>query len=171
MSRNCTGRTLQWDSGKCHCRGHLASKYPKAGYLFGWQFIFPSTTHCTDPSTGRTVRYHVHEATIARFIKRSVRLAGIEKHVTCHTFRHAFATHLLETGHNIRTVQELLGHKQVETTMIYTHVSNKPGVSVRSPLDSKEKSVGVTWTLLWLTAGRFDRRRSASVLEYEHRYP
>jgi len=113
----------------------LASKYPKAGYLFGWQFVFPSTTHCTDPNTGRTVRYHVHEATVARFIRRAVRLAGIEKHVSCHTFRHAFATHLLETGHNIRTVQELLGHKQVETTMIYTHVMHHNLAEVRSPVD------------------------------------
>jgi len=113
----------------------LAGKYPKAGYLFGWQFVFPSTTHCTDPYTGRTVRYHVHEATVARQIQRAARLAGIEKHVSCHTFRHAFATHLLETGHNIRTVQELLGHKQVETTMIYTHVMHHNLAEVRSPVD------------------------------------
>jgi integron integrase len=113
----------------------LATKYPKAGYLFGWQFVFPSTIHCTDPHTGRTVRYHVHEATVARSIKHAVRLAGIEKHVSCHTFRHAFATHLLETGHNIRTVQELLGHKQVETTMIYTHVMHHNLAEVRSPVD------------------------------------
>jgi len=113
----------------------LRSKYPKAGYLFGWQFVFPSTTHCTDPYTGRTVRYHVHEATVARSIKRATRLAGIEKHVSCHTFRHAFATHLLETGHNIRIVQELLGHKQVETTMIYTHVMQHNLAEVRSPVD------------------------------------
>jgi integrase len=114
----------------------LAGKYPKAGYLPGWQFVFPSTTQCTDPYTGRTVRYHVHETTVARSIQRAVRLAGIEKHVSCHTFRHAFATHLLETGHNIRTVQELLGHKQVETTMIYTHVMHHSLAEVRSPVDS-----------------------------------
>ena len=114
----------------------LAGKYPKAGFLPGWQFVFPSTTQCTDPYTGRTVRYHVHETTVARSIQRAVRLAGIEKHVSCHTFRHAFATHLLETGHNIRTVQELLGHKQVETTMIYTHVMHHSLAEVRSPVDS-----------------------------------
>ena len=113
----------------------LAGKYPKAGYLLGWQFVFPSNSHCTDPYTGRTVRYHVHEATVARAIQRAARLAGISKHVSCHTFRHAFATHLLETGHNIRTVQELLGHKQVETTMIYTHVMRHNLAEVRSPVD------------------------------------
>jgi integron integrase len=113
----------------------LSAKYPKAAFLVGWQFVFPSTTHCKDPYTGHTVRYHVHETTVARSIQHAARTAGIEKHVSCHTFRHAFATHLLETGHNIRTVQELMGHKNVETTMIYTHVMRHNLREVRSPVD------------------------------------
>lgn len=114
----------------------LAGKYPKAGYLFGWQFVFPSTTHCTDPYTGHTVRYHIHESTLQRSVKLATRKAGLFKPVGCHTFRHAFATHLLETGHNIRTVQELLGHRNVETTMIYTHVMQHNLKDVRSPADA-----------------------------------
>jgi len=114
----------------------LANKYPKAGYLPGWQFIFPSSTRCADPYTGRMVRYHIHEKTVSRTVKEAVMQAGITKHVSCHTFRHAFATHLLETGHNIRVVQELMGHKDVETTMIYTHVMQHNLAEVRSPVDS-----------------------------------
>jgi integron integrase len=114
----------------------LAGKYPKAGYLLGWQFVFPSTTHCTDPYTGHTVRYHVHESTLQRTVKVAARKAKISKPVGCHTFRHAFATHLLETGHNIRTVQELLGHSHVETTMVYTHVMRHNLKEVRSPADA-----------------------------------
>ena len=114
----------------------LAGKYPKAGYLWAWQFVFPSTRHCRDPYTGRTVRFHVHEKTLQRAVKEAARRAGIGKPVGCHTFRHAFATHLLEAGHNIRVVQELMGHKDVATTMIYTHVMNTSLAAVRSPADS-----------------------------------
>lgn len=113
----------------------LAGKYPKGGYLWAWQFVFPSMKHCRDPYTGRTVRYHVHEKTLQRTVKDAARLARIGKPVGCHTFRHAFATHLLEAGHNIRVVQELMGHKEVETTMIYTHVMNNSLAQVRSPAD------------------------------------
>jgi integron integrase len=113
----------------------LAGKYPKAGYLWAWQFVFPSTQHCRDPYTGRTVRFHVHEKTLQRAVKEAARRAGIGKPVGCHTFRHAFATHLLEAGHNIRVVQELMGHKDVETTMIYTHVMNNSLAEVCSPAD------------------------------------
>lgn len=113
----------------------LAGKYPKAGYLWAWQFVFPSTQHCRDPYTGRTVRFHVHEKTLQRAVKEAARRAGIGKPVGCHTFRHAFATHLLEAGHNIRVVQELMGHKDVATTMIYTHVMNTSLAAVRSPAD------------------------------------
>lgn len=113
----------------------LAGKYLKAGYLWAWQFVFPSTQHCSDPYTGRTVRFHVHEKTLQRAVKEAARRAGIGKPVGCHTFRHAFATHLLEAGHNIRVVQELMGHKDVATTMIYTHVMNNSLAAVRSPAD------------------------------------
>jgi integron integrase len=114
----------------------LAAKYPKAGYTLAWQFVFPSSGHCKDPFTGRTVRYHIHEKTLQRAVRTAARAANIHKPVGCHTFRHAFATHLLETGHNIRTVQELLGHKDVETTMIYTHVMQHSLAEVRSPADA-----------------------------------
>jgi integron integrase len=114
----------------------LAGKYPKAGYLWPWQFVFPSSSQCRDPYTGRMVRFHVHEKTLQRTVKTAVRLAGIGKPVGCHTFRHAFATHLLEAGHNIRVVQQLMGHKDVETTMIYTHVMNSSLAEVRSPADT-----------------------------------
>ena len=113
----------------------LAGKYPKAGYSWAWQFVFSSTNCCQDPYTGRTVRYHVHEKTLQRAVKDATRRAGIAKPVGCHTFRHAFATHLLESGHNIRVVQELMGHKDVETTMRYTHVMNNSLAAVRSPAD------------------------------------
>ena len=113
----------------------LVGKYPKAGYLWAWQFVFPSTQHCTDPYSGRTVRFHVHEKTLQRAVKEAVRRAKIGKPVGCHTFRHAFATHLLESGHNIRVVQELMGHKDVGTTMIYTHVMSNSLAAVRSPAD------------------------------------
>lgn len=113
----------------------LAGKYPKAGYLWAWQFIFPSTQCCRDPYTGRTVRFHIHEKTLQRAVKEAARCACIAKPVGCHTFRHAFATHLLESGHNIRVVQELMGHKDVQTTMICTHVMNNSLAAVRSPAD------------------------------------
>ncbi|MDO8311398.1 MAG: integron integrase [Sideroxyarcus sp.] len=113
----------------------LAGKYPKAGYLWAWQFVFPSSQHCRDPYTGRTVRFHVHEKTLQRTVKEAARCSAIGKPVGCHTFRHAFATHLLESGHNIRVVQELMGHKDVATTMIYTHVMNNSLAAVRSPAD------------------------------------
>jgi integron integrase len=114
----------------------LAGKYPKAGFLWAWQFVFPSAQHCRDPYTGRWVRFHVHEKTLQRTVKEATRRAGIAKPVGCHTFRHAFATHLLEAGHNIRVVQELMGHKDVETTMVYTHLMNTSLAAVRSPADA-----------------------------------
>jgi integron integrase len=114
----------------------LAGKYPRAGYQWAWQFVFPSTNNCRDPYTGRWVRYHIHEKTLQRTVKEAARRAGIAKPVGCHTFRHAFATHLLEAGHNIRVVQELMGHKDVETTMIYTHLMNNSLAAIRSPVDA-----------------------------------
>jgi len=114
----------------------LARKYPRAAYEWGWKFVFPSRKLSTDPRTGVIRRHHVYDDVPGRAIKQAAREAGIAKHVSSHTLRHSFATHLLENGYDIRTVQELLGHASVETTMIYTHVMNKGGRGVRSPLDS-----------------------------------
>jgi integron integrase len=113
----------------------LERKYPQADRQWIWQFIFPSDRFSQDPRSGVTRRHHLHETGIQRSIKLAVQLAGIQKRVGCHTFRHSFATHLLQNGYDIRTVQELLGHKDVKTTMIYTHVLNRGGKGVRSPLD------------------------------------
>ena len=113
----------------------LYRKYPNAGKEFKWQFIFASGKLSIDPRTKRRGRYHIYPTTIRRAIDRAVKNVGILKHVSCHTFRHSFATHLLESGYDIRTVQELMGHKHVNTTMIYTHVLNKGGRGVKSPMD------------------------------------
>ena len=115
----------------------IARKYPKAPYEWGWKFVFPSHKRSVDPRTGAIRRHHVYENYLTRGVKEAARAAGITKHVSCHTLRHSFATHLLENGYDIRTVQELLGHRSVETTMIYTHVLNKGGRGVKSPLDGR----------------------------------
>ncbi len=117
----------------------LARKYPRAGYEWGWQFVFPSASRSRDPEGGVVRRHHVHPDTLGRAVKRAARAAGLIKPVSCHTLRHSFATHLLERGHDIRTVQELLGHSDVSTTMVYTHVLNKGARGVRSPLDRLEQ--------------------------------
>ncbi|HNV89126.1 MAG TPA: integron integrase [Methylotenera sp.] len=113
----------------------LERKYPNAGKEWGWQYVFPSTTLSTDPRSGKVRRHHLADETIQRAIKAACRRAGITKPATPHTLRHSFATHLLQGGYDIRTVQELLGHENVATTMIYTHVLNKGGKGVSSPLD------------------------------------
>jgi integron integrase len=113
----------------------LDRKYPGAPTDWRWQWVFPQASRLKDTRTGQEGRHHVHESLVQRAVKEGVGRAGIVKHVGCHTFRHSFATHLLETGYDIRTIQELLGHKDVRTTMIYTHVLNRGGHGVRSPLD------------------------------------
>lgn len=116
--------------------GALAAKYPKAGESWGWFWVFPAAKPSRDPRTGVQRRHHLHEETVQRAVKRAVRAAGVAKPATTHTLRHAFATHLLESGYDIRTIQELLGHRDVATTMIYTHVLNRGGHGVTSPLDA-----------------------------------
>lgn len=113
----------------------LARKYPNAGREWGWQYAFPSKNRAVDPRSGVVRRHHIQDQAIQRAIRQAVRDAGIVKPATPHTLRHSFATHLLTSGYDIRTVQELLGHKDVTTTMIYTHVLNKGGRGVTSPLD------------------------------------
>ena len=113
----------------------LAKKYPQAGREWGWQFVFPSGRLSADPRSGEVRRHHLHENSLQKAIKKATAEAGIAKRVNCHALRHSFATHLLEGGYDIRTVQELLGHSNVSTTMIYTHVLNRGGRGVVSPLD------------------------------------
>jgi integron integrase len=113
----------------------LAEKYPNAGREWSWQYVFPADRLSVDPRSGAIRRHHMDESTIQRAIHAAAKAAGIPKPVSPHTFRHSFATHLLESGYDIRTVQELLGHKDVKTTMIYTHVLQRGGLAVRSPLD------------------------------------
>lgn len=121
--------------GETHLPYALARKYPKAGFEWGWQYVFPSTKRSADPEDGAIRRHHLDQSVLSRALKEAKRRAGLTKHISSHVLRHSFATHLLQSGYDIRTVQELLGHSDVKTTMIYTHVLNRGGRGVRSPLD------------------------------------
>lgn len=135
MVENQHKKDMEQGAGSVYLPIALAKKYPKAQTELIWQYVFPSTQLSIDPHSGVKRRHHLHETSLQKAVKRAAVSAKLKKNVSSHVLRHSFATHMLEAGYDIRTVQELLGHNDVETTMIYTHVLNKPGLSVKSPVD------------------------------------
>ena len=125
--------------GRVALPGALARKYPNADYEWGWQYVFPASRLSRDPRSGLVQRHHLYETSVQKAIRKAAKEAGIEKPIGPHTFRHSFATHLLQAGTDIRKIQEILGHKDLKTTMVYTHVAGL-GVGVKSPLDSLDIS-------------------------------
>jgi len=128
-------RDLHEGYGAVHLPPVLTEKYPNAAREWGWQYLFPASQRVTDPVSGEVQRQHIHPASLQNAVREAARRTGIGKRISCHTLRHSFAVHLIQSGYDIRTVQELLGHKDVRTTMIYTHALHRGGMAVKSPLD------------------------------------